>query len=74
MAASATKLYSDLTLVVKTGTDVSGKDILKKAGLGRLAQTATDQNVYDVVKGIEIVLNGPVSEIQKADHNVIINA
>lgn len=74
MAASATKLYSDLTLVVKTGTDVSGKDILKKSSLGKLAQTATDQNVYDVVKGIELVLNGAVSEIQKADHNIIVNA
>lgn len=74
MAASATKLYSDLAIVVKTGTDVNGKDILKRSAIGKLVLTAPDQNVYDVVKGIEVVLNYPISEIQKIDHNAIINS
>lgn len=74
MAASTTKLYSDLAIVVKTGTDLNGKDILKKSTLGKIVITAADQDVYDVVKGIELVLNNPLSEIQKIDHNVIINA
>lgn len=74
MAASANKLYSDLAIVVKTGTDAKGKDILKKSTPGKLVLTAADQDVYDVVKGIELVLNNPVNEIQKLDHSAIINA
>ena len=74
MAASSNKLSTDLAIVLKTGTDIDGKDILKKSTLGKLTLTAADQDVYDVVKGIELVLNGPINEIQKVDHNVIINA
>lgn len=74
MAASANKLYSDLAIVVKVGTDLNGKDILKKSTLGKITLTAADQDVYDVVKGIELVLNSPLSEIQKIDHNTIVNA
>ena len=74
MAASATKLSTDLAIVVKTGTDANGKDILKKSTLGKIGLNAADQDVFDVVKGIELVLNGPLNEIQKIDHSTIINA
>ena len=45
MAASSNKLSTDLAIVLKTGTDVDGKDILKKSTLGKLTLTAADQDV-----------------------------
>lgn len=74
MAASATKLSSNLVIIIKTGVDKKGKEVLKKATLGSLDLKAVDQDVFDVVKGIEKLLNYPVNEIQKADHSVIVNA
>ncbi|MBV7271628.1 DUF1659 domain-containing protein [Clostridiaceae bacterium UIB06] len=74
MAAAATKLSSDLVIVIKTGVDKKGKEVLKKATLGNLDLKAADQDVFDVVKAVEKLLNYPVNEIQKADHSVIVNA
>ncbi|WP_411683097.1 DUF1659 domain-containing protein [Clostridium thailandense] len=74
MAASSSKLSSNLVIVIKTGVDKKGKEVLKKATLGSLDLKAVDQDVFDVVKGIEKLLNYPVNEIQKADHSVIVNA
>lgn len=74
MAAVLTKLSSDLVIVTQTGVDISGKEILKKSTLGKLAATAVEQDVFDVVQGIGNILTYPISEIQKLDHNVITNA
>lgn len=71
MAAVSTKLSSDLVIVVQTGVDAQGKEILKKSTIGKLLLTATDQDILDVVLGIEKVLNYSVNEIQKNDHNAI---
>jgi hypothetical protein len=74
MAAVSTKLSSDLVIVTQTGVDAEGKEILKKSTIGKLLLTAADQDVLDVVLGIGNVLNYPVNEIQKVDHNVITSA
>lgn len=74
MAAVLTKLSSDLVIVSQTGVDEGGKEILKKTTLGKLAATAVEQDVFDVVEGIGTVLTYPISEIQRLDHNVITNA
>lgn len=74
MAAVSTKLSSDLVIVSKTGVDAEGKDVLKKSTIGKLLLTAADQDILDVVLGIEKVLNYPVNEIQKNDHNAITSA
>ncbi|KZL89181.1 DUF1659 domain-containing protein [Clostridium magnum] len=71
MAAVSTKLSSDLVIVVQTGVDVQGKEVLKKSTIGKLLLTAADQDILDVVLGIEKVLNYSVNEIQKNDHNAI---
>jgi hypothetical protein len=74
MAAKSTKLSCDLVVVTQTGVDAKGKEILKKSTIGKLLLSAADQDVLDVVLGIEKVLNYPVNEIQKNDHNVITSA
>lgn len=74
MAAVLTKLSSDLVIVSQTGVDPEGKEILKKSTLGKLLSTASDQDVFDVVQGIGVILNYSVNELQKVDHNVITNA
>lgn len=71
MAAKTTKLSCDLVIVSPTGVDAKGKEILKKSTIGKLLLSAADQDVLDVVLGIGKVLNYPVNEIQKTDHNVI---
>ena len=71
MAAKSTKLSSDLVIVLQAGVDAQGKEILKKSTIGKLLLTAADQDVLDVVLGIEKVLSYPVNEIQKNDHNAI---
>lgn len=74
MAASSTKLSSSLVIVEKTGTNKQGKDVLKKVNLGKIDMKAADQDILDVVTGIQNVLNYPVNEIQKNDNSVIVNA
>ena len=74
MAAVSTKLSSDLVIVTQTGVDAEGKEVLKKSTIGKILLTSTDQDVFDVVQGIGNVLNYPVNEIQKVDHNVITSA
>lgn len=74
MAAVLTKLSSDLVIVSQTGVDAGGKEILKKSTLGKLTATAANQDVLDVVMGIENVQNYPIREIEKLDHSVIISA
>ncbi|WP_123054491.1 DUF1659 domain-containing protein [Clostridium sp. JN-1] len=74
MAASSTKLSSSLVIVEKTGVNKSGKDALKKVTLGKIDMKAADQDIFDVVIGIQNVLNYPVNEIRKNDNSVIVNA
>lgn len=64
MAASSMNLSSDLVIVTETGVDKQGKEILKKSTLGKIAFNAADQDVFDVVEGVEKMLSYPINEIQ----------
>lgn len=73
MAATATKMYSDLILTEKLGVDKKGKEITKRANVGKLMPSAKDQDVFDVVTELEKVMEYPVNDIQKVDHSLIVN-
>lgn len=73
MAVSSVRLTSALVLKSKTGVDAGGSDVFKNITLKRVKTAAAEQDVFDVAKGIALVLKNPVSGILRQDVNEIIS-
>lgn len=74
MAAKVMRQASNLIITGKVGVDKKGKELLKKSNLGKVLPTANEQDIFDVAKGIEKILEYPLIEIERIDHNSIIGA
>jgi hypothetical protein len=74
MAATETPVSTSVVLVSNIGKTATGRNIIKKTSLSKIATTAADQDIYDVATAIGNILNFPVSEIDKVSHSVLTNA
>jgi hypothetical protein len=74
MAAKATKLQTALVLKYVDGVDESGKEVIKNQRFSKVKVTATEQNLYDVAREIEKLLDKSLTELIREDQSGITNA
>ncbi|MBI6873605.1 DUF1659 domain-containing protein [Clostridium aciditolerans] len=74
MAATATKLQTNLVLKYKDGVDQKGKEVIKKQRFSKVKTTASDQDIYDVSLEIEKLLGKTLNEIIKEEQSGLMNA
>lgn len=72
--AASTLVSSSVVIVSIAGKTAAGKNILKKTTLGKILNTATDQDLYDVAIAIGNILNFPVLDIEKVSNSLLTNA
>ena len=73
MATTAAKLQSTMTIRYKAGTDVKGKDIIKKQSFANVKVDSANDNIYAVAQSLGKLLPYPVNEILRSDDSSIVS-
>ncbi len=73
MATTAAKLQSSMTLRYKAGTDVKGKDIIKKQSFANVKVESANDNIYAVAQSLGKLLPYPINEILRSDDSSIVS-
>lgn len=71
MSTKTTKVQSSLQMRYKTGTDTSGKDIIKKQSFSKVKPAVTDDDVLAIGTAVAAVLKYPVVQILRDDVNQV---